>query len=524
MSVSFFYYPLLNYPSGASESTIPMGMLQQAGRIDSERSSDDSQVALHPQDTLALRFQSMSTFYNDQVIGQQLVSTNGSEPVQASSKGQRPRYAVWMRYLVELYSTHPAKDPEVRAPPQQIHYDFFDWATIVKRVSEDVDGAYVPYSTLNGSGYLLRAPDTDTDRYVVVGDIHGGLHTFVRLLLRWHQLNIIDLNSFRVLPPYRLVFLGDILDRGRHAIEIFLTLLLIRYVNRSDVGRFLQCRGNHEHPDMFARTSDDDATHVQLRAKVSQEWNQVLPDIGYTKWENDIMIPALGSLPTALVLSVGGRRYLACHGCVPWSWTQSDNGRLKAFLDDSSAARYLVLSDNETRQFLWNDVSHETSSKVTTNRGGKASGDSVETSNMNTLGRLDLERFAEMNGVSFILRGHQDSCGNAILLTSTTNMSYHVSHTEIQDMTELSDPFFQLPPDARAGLVALLQSDPDMRRSQVGIEVAPLITLSTNTDNRRPLQADSFAMISTLDDVHRLRQEMTVQASILPFLRHHLNS
>ena len=47
------------------------------------------------------------------------------------------------------------------------------------------------------------------------GDFHGSFHTFFRLMLRLEFSGI--LTKYKLKEGYKMVFCGDILDRGQYA-------------------------------------------------------------------------------------------------------------------------------------------------------------------------------------------------------------------------------------------------------------------------------------------------------------------
>jgi diadenosine tetraphosphatase ApaH/serine/threonine PP2A family protein phosphatase len=67
---------------------------------------------------------------------------------------------------------------------------------------------------------------------VVVGDLHGNLHTLVRI---FNELGFPDSRSF--------VFLGDYIDRGSHSCEVLLLLYSLKILFPKQV---ILLRGNHE--------------------------------------------------------------------------------------------------------------------------------------------------------------------------------------------------------------------------------------------------------------------------------------
>ena len=103
------------------------------------------------------------------------------------------------------------------------------------------------------SGYFL-SPSTPflpfAQRHVVPpgtraffhGDLHGDIHSLLGYLDSLNRDGVLD--GFRVTrPEFRVVFLGDYTDRGRHGVEVLYTLLRLKLANPDQV---LLVRGNHE--------------------------------------------------------------------------------------------------------------------------------------------------------------------------------------------------------------------------------------------------------------------------------------
>ncbi|HDR7922618.1 metallophosphoesterase [Bacillus paranthracis] len=80
--------------------------------------------------------------------------------------------------------------------------------------------------------------EKELDSFFVVGDIHGCLLEFTTMLKKW------DRNA------YKLIQLGDLLDRGKHSKS---TLILAMYLKKQYGAIFL--KGNHE--ELFLNFIDD---------------------------------------------------------------------------------------------------------------------------------------------------------------------------------------------------------------------------------------------------------------------------
>jgi hypothetical protein len=80
------------------------------------------------------------------------------------------------------------------------------------------------------------------EKLICIGDLHGSLHSLLRNL--WHMVEQGQLaDDFSLTPGNRLIFLGDLVDRGTYGIEVIALLLRLKLKNWDAVDII---RGNHE--------------------------------------------------------------------------------------------------------------------------------------------------------------------------------------------------------------------------------------------------------------------------------------
>ena len=90
--------------------------------------------------------------------------------------------------------------------------------------------------------------DLQPDSHIVTfGDIHGSLHSLLRNLWRLYAKGFIDENLKILDPKGYIIFLGDLVDRGRYSVEVLFLAMIIKLENPD---KAFILRGNHEDPKM----------------------------------------------------------------------------------------------------------------------------------------------------------------------------------------------------------------------------------------------------------------------------------
>lgn len=206
-------------------------------------------------------------------------------------------------------------------------------------------------------GGLVRLPSQG--RLVIVGDIHGDLHSLSFILEDSGALN----------GDATLVFLGDYGDRGLHSLEVYYVVLKLLAKQR---GRVVLLRGNHEGPpDLLAHPHD-----LPLMAK-----RRFGPG-GVRVYE------ALRSLFDSLwVAALIEGRYALLHGGAPVGLTSLE--QLAWAVEEHPRSDVL-------EQVLWNDPVDWVNGSAPSPRGaGRVFGRSVS------------ESFLRIAGAKVLIRGHE---------------------------------------------------------------------------------------------------------------------
>jgi hypothetical protein len=105
------------------------------------------------------------------------------------------------------------------------------------------DGFFDPnredYSCVYAQKVILRPGS----KIMLMGDLHGSLHSLLRNLLRLKQMGRLR-DDFTITDNNNYVFTGDYIDRGRYSTEILVTLMNLKIKNPDKV---VLLRGNHEY-------------------------------------------------------------------------------------------------------------------------------------------------------------------------------------------------------------------------------------------------------------------------------------
>lgn len=268
--------------------------------------------------------------------------------------------------------------------------------------------------------YLKQIFFKKEDRVIVMGDIHGSVHSLLRSL--WHLVETKDLtDDFKLRQGVQLVFLGDVSDYGSAAIPA-ITLLLSLKLNNWEAVHI--GRGNHEDPDFFVRANNrvvsamNDINVGGLATEIGQQYIKTTSpkDQESANLLYNTIIKYFGSLPYAIVgtLKAGDPdrdwHILMCHGALDpmlsiREFVESD--KLYAPIDHlalslMARARRSIPSYVAGDGFFWSDCTGLESSKHLGNWeiGHRGAGF--------VIGIKDLEALLAENKLRFLFRGHQD--------------------------------------------------------------------------------------------------------------------
>jgi hypothetical protein len=379
-------------------------------------------------------------------------------------------------------------------------------------------------TNLNEKSFIYQIKLEPGERLILFGDFHGSLHTFIRHLFRLYLLGVINLENYQIAEGYRIVFLGDLIDRGNYGIDIIYLISKIMIANNTmDRLKCILNRGNHE---------DRQIASVYGFVK---ELNQ--KNIEQATKEYIFRLFELCS--SAIVFNCGTTKYWCCHGGIPIEYQLSKRIFNIPTLQEGDVNRnyaFLIEDINISMQIRWNDFS--------SNRGIFTSSRGPD---IYEVGTEYLENFMMINGIDFIVRGHQDSMYNSTILCNSGKIRnnigksaskfkdeqrklslptdwYNLSKVPINPSIPIPNedeilfernpqineffhkiPFETILPNYRVnGSIARIDTYSGRFQNLNGLvkninsgayEFYPIVTISTNTDNGRPFTKDSFALL-----------------------------
>jgi hypothetical protein len=307
--------------------------------------------------------------------------------------------------------------------------------------------------------YIKVLKPNINDKFIIMGDLHGSFSTLVRNLFRFKKMNIINEN-FGIKSEYNIIFLGDILDRGKYSYECIVLISLLKILNPNQV--FIN-RGNHEEFDLASR----DGTLREMEEKFNSG-EQIFNDLIHT----------LNLSHSAIMIKdpITQKWIWLSHGGIP---INKDSNKIiqeikNISVNDLSDQK---ISDEYSTQIRWNDWSSEL--RITPNRRGVGV----------VLGKNIMENM-KLNNIYLAIRAHQDNDYNTKILTHKFNdpVSMHLIMGESYSNQKCKGYINTFYLNNKDELKLEKMENPNDN-------ILPVITLSTNTDYERNLNRDSFAIL-----------------------------
>jgi hypothetical protein len=366
-----------------------------------------------------------------------------------------------------LYNVHNILKPKYFNMTNLVDSTEYNRETIIpEEIITDLFNSIIDKYTVPKINIITATVD---DKYIIIGDFHGSLHSFIRILFRLHRYNIIDLKTMKLNLNYHLIFLGDIIDRGMYSVEILTTLLLLLKVNT----RVHLIAGNHE--ASYPSINNRDGFLTEMKFKYGD-------DILYKKF-NELFI----KLPVALLIHepTNNQTIWASHGCFNASGLYDYQLKDKDYNKDKEIP-ILTTNHDLINSILWSDIDYV--SDRFRNAGAYY--------NKNT--REQFRKFMKENRITGVIRGHQDNYSNSIIYYHNHDGNNYMkinelSNSNICDEKQVCYNSIVNNVDRVNGALARVVISVDAYTEEDAYQ--PVVTISTSTDMKRSLYADSFGLL-----------------------------
>jgi hypothetical protein len=355
----------------------------------------------------------------------------------------------------------------------------------------------------NDTAVIQKLKVNNKTKIVMFGDFHGSFHTFFRILCRLHRYNILNLDTFKITDNYKIIFLGDIIDRGNYGLDILNVIFKLISVNNKDVNniKIIMNRGNHENYNIFSTNGFTN----ELIEKINND-EEIYIYI-------NSLLKLFCILPSAVIIENidNKNRFWCAHGGFPQKYISStieDKNLIfikflpfKFIMKDDKVIQIekteTELQNNNVNDIRWSDFANNYINNDYLFNNNRGTGQIYSHSGTT--------KFLNINNINFIIRGHQDSINNSVLFKNDISTSkiwlgqpppsdkgkpVSPDKLNIPNLLyyNITNPTYT---NRRSGPIARLISD----KKNTGTNYFPVLTISTNTDAGRDLNTDSFALL-----------------------------
>jgi Calcineurin-like phosphoesterase len=360
-------------------------------------------------------------------------------------------------------------------------YDYENSISIINNVLNKVKNDHPNQSQFTEKvGYVRWLQPREEDNIILLGDIHGSFSTFVRHLLRWRRLNIINKNGI-INGDYYIIFLGDIVDRGVYSYETLIILYLLKIKNPEKI---ILNRGNHEEME----TNE----YYNLKDEVVEKFKDYGKSIFIAL--NRVMMWQ----PSAIIVQNPGNLdeyvYLA-HGGLPHDF--DDNNRLPdQFINGVMNKESFIIDDEIAKGIRWNDIYGKEDTIDNLRRINPRNNPKITPENtpafktIKIIGKKIIKA-ANSLGIKMIIRGHQDSFHSIKVIGNNDREWFSIKEYTLQkekkNNVQCYGPIYMVSIEDNQ---IIINEDNEMP-----FNLLPVLTISTNTDKDRNLTSDSYIVL-----------------------------
>lgn len=311
------------------------------------------------------------------------------------------------------------------------NYDNFyensgSWGQQIDVSSTRMEDTRSPFQRLSDPSFAQKVKTEADSKVIFIGDIHSSFHSFIEIIQNLVERRILG-DDLSINQQYYIIFLGDIFDRGPFGLDI---INIIFRIKNKNFDRVLILNGNHEDRIMYNNNGTGDEIKAQLGNPVDQ------------KLVHDLM----RRLPAVIFLYFDNKIVQLCHGGIANTYSP------KTFLDsnytfDFHGYDYAPVADDASEDdaseddateddqnffgfvhkgLRWTDFSMAVRGDVQHKRGR---GDIYGIHHTNS--------YLRQNGLSGIVRGHQDLHHVSLLPKHVVREDLSFCRLEIYDMLGL---------------------------------------------------------------------------------------
>lgn len=159
---------------------------------------------------------------------------------------------------------------------------------------------FVKEGLSNDCELIYKIKAEDNEKIIILGDNHGSFHSVFRIFIRLYFMGIIQ-SDYTLIDGYRIILLGDIIDRGNFGIEImYIFFKLIIKNNDEEKLKVILIRGNHEEKATFFKYGFSE----EIKKKFPNNYDIIIKSfINFYKYS-----------PSAVILKHSDTNYWLCHG------------------------------------------------------------------------------------------------------------------------------------------------------------------------------------------------------------------
>jgi acetolactate synthase small subunit len=513
-------YDFNSLPKSTTENSLPgsLTLLKDAQALPEEKSSSAFKVPIlelyqyeiknHPKEknlSKSVEYKSLSDSENEDKCSVYSFTDDDEEETNISScdiitNGPEIKFNEniihFYEYLQNLYKIAKLKNNQVLSDKATMAKILIPYDSILELIAEyerifdylikfkEEEEKKISIKEINSNNYVNHIKKVNTnnnEKFICIGDIHGSIHTFIRLLFRFHKYGILDIKTMKILEPYNIVFLGDVIDRGFWGLEIACTLIILLINNPQ---KMHWNSGNHE---------DKKLNEIYgFKNELSNKYNWQETETLHT-----LLNKFFGYLSCAIIIHNTdlNKKYWLAHGGLPQKigsdnivepdvpfnkfFYSFDTGSKTWKKSEDESSGYYLVDDESAFTIKWGDFPYQ--------------GSCTRASSLKCLSSKYFTSFMLKYGIHGIIRGHQDSISNSLVfkkeddkvLFNQENRTQKIDNIYWNDRKDTKNDKRYFGPIARLQIDSSTKSD----------LIHPVVTLSTNTDMGRILTADSFGLL-----------------------------